>query len=187
MLRSAAAPQATLQKREVNHVNTKAGQPYHCKDSGPEAMRTRDRPSSAARNPETFACLRPSGGGQIIISGILIPRGEGEAIAKVIDAVVRAEGFASTLVHFAGSEREKLLAGNATITMRRGEKVELRFRLPEGLDWPAKLTPEVYFADHQGPVRIMWQPENRRIYKGLKFDSIFDFNFLNAKEGDAGR
>src|SRR6266851_9095408 len=61
MLRSAAAPQATLQKREVNHVNTKAGQPYHCKDSGPEAMRTRDRPSSAARNPETFACLRPSG------------------------------------------------------------------------------------------------------------------------------
>src|SRR6266851_1414990 len=59
MLRSAAAPQATLQKREVNHVNTKAGQPYHCKDSGPEAMRTRDRPSSAARNPETFACLRP--------------------------------------------------------------------------------------------------------------------------------
>src|SRR5260370_1137105 len=58
MLRSAAAPQATLQKREVNHVNTKAGQPYHCKDSGPEAMRTRDRPSSAARNPETFACLR---------------------------------------------------------------------------------------------------------------------------------
>src|SRR5216683_4364083 len=27
-----------------------------------------------------------SGGGQIIISGILIPRGEGESIAKVIDA-----------------------------------------------------------------------------------------------------
>jgi thiol-disulfide isomerase/thioredoxin len=62
----------------------------------------------------------------------------------------------------------------------------LRFRLPDSLDWPAKLTPEVYFADHQRAVRIMWQPQNRRIYKDLKGHSLLDFNFLNAKEGDAG-
>jgi thiol-disulfide isomerase/thioredoxin len=127
-----------------------------------------------------------SGGGQINIPGSSLGP-ERDAISNAIDVVVRADGFASTFAHFAGSEREKLLAGNATITMCRGEKVELRFRLPEGLDWPAKLMPEIYFAEHQGPVRTMWQPQNRRIYKDLKGHSLLDFNFLNAKEGDAGR
>ena len=122
----------------------------------------------------------PGFDGHVLIPGFMI---DGEAT----DAVVRADGFASTYAHVAGSEREELLAGNGTITMRRGEKVELRFRLPQGLDWPAKLTPEVYFAGYQRAVRIIWQPENRRIYGQLKGHSMLDSNYLNAKGGDAGR
>jgi thiol-disulfide isomerase/thioredoxin len=116
--------------------------------------------------------------GQIQWPGYLTPED------GAIEAVVRADGFASTLSHFAGADRKKLLAGNAIITMHKGEKVELQFRLPQGLDWPAKLTPEVYFADQQSGVRIMWQPANRRNMK--KGPSALDFNFLNAKRTDAG-
>jgi thiol-disulfide isomerase/thioredoxin len=100
-----------------------------------------------------------------------------------IDALVRADGYASTLARFEGPDRVKLFGGQATITMRRGEPVELRFRLPQGLRWPAGYAPEVYFAVHRDAVRIMWNPENKRSYNG----HMPDFNFLNVKRSDGER
>ena len=100
-----------------------------------------------------------------------------------IDALVRADRYACTLARFAGSDRDKLLDGDATITMRQGEQVELRFRLPQGLRLPDDFAPEVYFAGHRDAVRIMWDPDNRRAYEG----HVPDFNVFNGKWSDGGR
>jgi hypothetical protein len=162
------APMASLMKRPfadfVVHVIDEKGRPV-------TAFQMRLGSSGSAGREWADGAT-----GQIKIPGFLID-GDG-----AIDVVLRADGFASSLSHFAGADREKLLGGNATIAMRRGEKVELRFRLPQGLDWPAKLTPEVYFADYQSEVRIMWQPENQRNYKRAENQSVLDLNFLNVKK-----
>jgi thiol-disulfide isomerase/thioredoxin len=102
---------------------------------------------------------------------------------QAIDVVIRAEGFATALARFAGPDRDTLFGGKATITMRHGEPVELRFRLPEGLRLPDDFAPEVYFADHRDAVRIMWDPDNRRAYQG----HMPDFNFFNVERGKDGR
>jgi hypothetical protein len=102
---------------------------------------------------------------------------------QAIDAVVRADGYASTLAHFAGNDRETLLGGNATITLSRGEEVELHTLAPDGLRLPDNFMPEVYFGDVRTGVRIMWNPENQPAYKG----HMPDFNYLNVKRSQGGR
>jgi hypothetical protein len=99
-----------------------------------------------------------------------------------IDALIRADGYAGILARFAGSDREKLFASKATITMYQGEQVELRFRLPQGLRLPDDFAPEVYFAGLRDTVSNMWDPENRRAYEGR----MPDFNFLNVKRSVGG-
>ncbi len=102
---------------------------------------------------------------------------------QAIDALVRADGYACTLARFAGPDRRTLLGGRAAITLRRGERTELRFRLPQGLRLPGDFVPEVYFANHRDAVRIMWDPENRRAIQG----HMPDFNFFSVERSDAGR
>jgi RNA polymerase sigma factor (sigma-70 family) len=99
---------------------------------------------------------------------------------EVIDLLVRADGHAPGLARFAGKDREKLRQGKATIALKRGEKVELRFRLPDGLTWPKNTMPEAYFTDFEERVRPMRQPTNRR-------RGEVDFNMLNLRPAGAGR
>ncbi|HEY2250201.1 MAG TPA: M56 family metallopeptidase, partial [Planctomycetaceae bacterium] len=99
----------------------------------------------------------------------------------VLDVLVRADGYASSVARFAGAQRDKLRKGEAVVTLRRGQKVQLRFNLPEEMKWPQGTLPEAYFDDMQERVRIMRQPANRR--PGM----VSDFNMLNLREVGAGR
>lgn len=112
----------------------------------------------------------------------------GDAVA--IDVLVRADGYASTLTRFAGPGREELLSGRATTTLRRGESVELRFRVPQGLSLPDGFAPDLYTASQRVGVRLMWNPDNRLAYKKLadKYkDHMPDHNFFNIKNADEAR
>ncbi len=100
--------------------------------------------------------------------------------ADALDVLVRAEGYAPAVARFEGKECEKLRRGEATITLKRGEPVEVRFRLPEGLSWPKGVLPEAYFEDYEERVRIMRQPANRR-------REVPDFNMLNLRPASPGR
>lgn len=128
-----------------------------------------------------------SGGGSPWISGAngranmlgaYVPEGAS------LDVVVRGEGFASTLERFSGADFESFLAGNEVITVHRGRQVEISFRLPDGLEIPDSLIPEVYFVDHQHRVRPMRQPEMARAYAGRRLP---DFNELNVIRASPGR
>jgi thiol-disulfide isomerase/thioredoxin len=100
--------------------------------------------------------------------------------SKVVDVLVRADGYASTVSRFAGQELDKLHRGEVTVTMQRGRTVELRFRLPEGLVVPRDLLMESYFDDFKGRVRMMRQPSNRRA-------GIPDIDMLNLRPSEPGR
>ncbi len=81
--------------------------------------------------------------------------------AGALDVLVRADGYAPALARFTGKDREQLGQGTATMTLSRGQKVELRFRLPEGLAWPRDVLPETYFSSFAERARMMRQPSNR--------------------------
>ena len=98
-----------------------------------------------------------------------------------LDVLVRADGYAPTVTRFASKQRDKLSNGEATITLRRGRKVQLRFNLPKDMTWPKGTLPEAYFDDLQERLRMMRQPSNRR------GDVVSDFNMLNLREVGAGR
>ena len=102
---------------------------------------------------------------------------------EAIDVTVRAAGYASTIKHFAGPERDKLLRGEATVVMRHGEEVQVRFRLPPGVKWPDGLKPDLYFDDLKNDVRIMWQPSNRLAYRET---GLPDFDMLNVASEEPG-
>jgi beta-lactamase regulating signal transducer with metallopeptidase domain/thiol-disulfide isomerase/thioredoxin len=113
--------------------------------------------------------------------GLIFLGGAWEFRGSAVQVLVRADGYASTIAHFSGEQREKLSKGEATITLRRGQKVQLRFNLAEGMTWPEGTLPEAYFDDLQKRVRIMRQPSNRR------GGAVSDFNMLNLKEVGAER
>jgi thiol-disulfide isomerase/thioredoxin len=83
--------------------------------------------------------------------------------ADALYVLVRADGYAPAVARFEGAGRDALRRDEVTITLRRGRKVELRFRLPEGLAWPAGGLPEVYFGECEESVRMMRRPVNHRI------------------------
>jgi len=99
---------------------------------------------------------------------------------QVFIVLVRADGYASTIAQFDGQERERLLRGEAKIVMWRGERVELRFRLPEGLVWPHDLLPDTYFDDLKDGVRTILSPGNRKGREPL------DENMLGVRSNDHG-
>ncbi|HWB13058.1 MAG TPA: M56 family metallopeptidase [Pirellulales bacterium] len=113
--------------------------------------------------------------------GLVFLGGAWEYRGAALQVLVRADGYASTVAHFAGEQREKLSKGEATIALRRGQKIQLRFNLPKAMTWPKEASPEVYFDDLEERVRMMRQPSNRR------GGAVSDFNMLNLKEVGAGR
>jgi RNA polymerase sigma factor (sigma-70 family) len=99
--------------------------------------------------------------------------------AEIIDVLLRADGYASTVVRFDREQREKLRQGQPAITLKRGQKVELQFRLPQGLTWPKGVLPDAYFKELEARVQTMRQPANRK--------TPSDFNMLNLREVGPGR
>ena len=102
--------------------------------------------------------------------------------SESLDVMVRADGFASTFARFEGEQqRDKLSKGEATITLRRGAPVQLRFRIPTDMTWPKGMLPETYFDNMLERVRMMRQPENRRSSR------VVDHNILNLRDIGDGR
>jgi thiol-disulfide isomerase/thioredoxin len=98
-----------------------------------------------------------------------------------LQVLVRADGYASTVARFAGQQRDDLSNGKAAITLRRGQKVQLKFKLPKEMTWPKGTLPEAYFDDLRERVRMMRQPSNRQ------GNAVSDFNMLNLREVGAGQ
>ena len=69
---------------------------------------------------------------------------------------IRADGFASACAEYRGEELQKLLDGKAVVTLAKGNEVELKLRLPEGVTFPKDFVPEVYFDSWSVCVQSMW-------------------------------
>ena len=69
---------------------------------------------------------------------------------------IRADGFASACAQYRGEELQKLLDGKAVVTLAKGNEVELKLRLPEGVAFPKDFVPEVYFDSWSAHVQSMW-------------------------------
>jgi thiol-disulfide isomerase/thioredoxin len=100
--------------------------------------------------------------------------------SEAVNLTIRADGYASAFIRFAGAEREKLLRGQAKVVLTRGQEVKVQFRLPQGMEWPSGLLPELYFEGLKQEVRRMWQPANRRAYAET---GVPDYNMLNIRAG----
>jgi thiol-disulfide isomerase/thioredoxin len=81
-----------------------------------------------------------------------------------IDLFVRAPDLVTAIEHFGGSTKDRLLSGETTMVLERGEAVLVRFRLPPGMTWPANAKPDVYFEHDRGMVLagILSKPDLRR-------------------------
>jgi len=95
--------------------------------------------------------------------------------ANVVDVLVRADGYATTVRRFTADSLADLRAGKATITLHRGQKVQLKLNLPKGMRVPGDFLPQIYHPQFAGRVRSMWQPVNLRNGRSKP-----DFNFLNV-------
>jgi beta-lactamase regulating signal transducer with metallopeptidase domain/thiol-disulfide isomerase/thioredoxin len=113
--------------------------------------------------------------------GLVFLGGAWQYRGAALQVLVRADGYASTVARFAGPQRDDLSNGTAAITLRRGQKVQLRFNLPQDMTWPKGTLPEVYFDDLQERLRMMRQPSNRQ------GNVVPDFNMLNSREVGAGQ
>jgi thiol-disulfide isomerase/thioredoxin len=113
--------------------------------------------------------------------GIVFLGGPGQFRAAALQVLVRADGYAPIVARFSGQQLDELRNGKAAITLRRGQKVQLRFHLPKDMTWPKGTLPEAYFDDLQERVRSMRQPSNRQ------GSAVSDFNMLNLRETGAGQ
>ncbi|MEI8379593.1 MAG: TlpA disulfide reductase family protein [Planctomycetota bacterium] len=98
-----------------------------------------------------------------------------------VNILVRADGYASTIALFAGEELESLVKNEAAITLRRGQRVQLRFHLPDSMTWPKGKLPQAYFDEMEKIVRSTRMPMNRR------GNATVDYNMLNLREVGEGR
>ncbi len=64
--------------------------------------------------------------------------------------------------------------------LSHGKKTLLRFRLPEGMQWPEDILPETYFQDCAEEIRVMRDPDNRKNIAKLGNKTALDFNMLNV-------
>jgi len=101
--------------------------------------------------------------------------------ADVIDVLVRADSYATAVRRFSGDSLADLRAGNATITLHRGEEIQLKLNVPDGMDVPGDFLPQMYFPQFAGRVRMMWQPVNLRNGRTKP-----DFNILNVSRVSDG-
>lgn len=140
-------------------------------EEGKPVTKLQAMPHTAERG---YGPWTPGGGGLVFLGSASQYRD------VALQVAVRADGFASAVASYSADQHDSLSKGEATITLRRGKTVNLRFQTPEGMTWPAEAVPEVYFDDFQHRVRIMRQQSNRR--SGV----VSDFNFLNLRAVGSG-
>ena len=109
-----------------------------------------------------------------------------EQLPPVVRVIVRADGYASTTQQFTGNSREKLLQGEESITLARGEEVKLQFKLPEGMTWPKDAMPEVYFDAWKEVVQSARSADGRQWYESRNGNKPIDFNMFNVHADGAG-
>ena len=63
--------------------------------------------------------------------------------ADVIDILVRVDGYASAVGRFEGDLLVDLRAGKATISLQRGDEVQLKLNVPDGIDAPDSFVPQI--------------------------------------------
>lgn len=101
--------------------------------------------------------------------------------ADVIDVLVRADGYATAVRRFSGGSLVDLRASRATITLQRGEEVQLKLNVPDGMNVPDDFLPQMFFPQFAWRVRMMWQPVNL-----LNDSDKPDFNMLNVSRMSDG-
>ena len=109
-----------------------------------------------------------------------------DQLPPTVRVVVRADGYASAAQLFAGTERAKLLQGEHSITLLRGEEVKLQLHLPSGMNWPKDALPEVYFGSWGQTVQSARSVEGRQWYESRNGGKSVDWNMLNIRPNDAG-
>jgi thiol-disulfide isomerase/thioredoxin len=102
--------------------------------------------------------------------------------ASVVDLIVRADGYASTVRRFTGKSLVELRGGEAKIVLLEGKEVRLELNLPDGVEPPEDFLPQVYFEQFAWRVRMMWQPVN--LGEGRKAP---DYNMLNVRKAATGQ
>ena len=115
-------------------------------------------------------------GGNVLFPSSIFP--------PVFDVVVHPDGYASVIKRFTGDDREKLLRGETSLTVPRGDKVQLRFHLPAGLSWPTEAMPQVYFDACQDAVRDEREDKTALDYNMLNVhpEQVGEFSFQLAPE-----
>ena len=94
--------------------------------------------------------------------------------AKVVDAIVRADDYASRVVRFEGESLKQLMASESTITLEVGREVHVDVDLPDGMSIPEDVVIESWHVPLDWRVRMMWQPGNAHAH-------TVDFNMLNVR------
>jgi thiol-disulfide isomerase/thioredoxin len=98
---------------------------------------------------------------------------------ETVDLIVRADGFASSVMQFTGPEQATVKQGEAQITLKRGQEVEIVFRLPPGVAWPEGVTPQVYLESAKASVYSQWIPPRmpagatREVWDGNELGTIW--------------
>jgi len=94
-----------------------------------------------------------------------------------VELVVRSEGYAPAVRVLGESNRDEPIK----MILERGRHVEMTLHRPEGIEIPDDLLPDVYFADHQGRVRVMRQPQN------VRPERPFELNYTSLTSLGGGR
>lgn len=101
--------------------------------------------------------------------------------ASVVDVLVRADGYATSVRRFEADSLAELRAGKATLSVSRGHKVQLKLNLPAGMEVPESFFPQVYFSQFAYRTRAMSQPSN---FRSAAMPP--DFNMLNVSRHEDG-
>lgn len=90
-------------------------------------------------------------------------------------AIVRAPGFASSLIDISRDEMRK---GEAILVkLQRGQEVQIEFELPATLKWHEKISPVLFFETHRRESLSNWDLRTQQTYARLK--AVLDLNSLN--------
>lgn len=94
----------------------------------------------------------------------------------VINIIIRADGYASTVQQLQNELPGKLLNSEATITLSRGREVRIQLDLPKGFKVPSNFVMQSYFPQFKQRVRSMLQDFN------TSQDEFHDWNMLNVRQ-----
>ncbi len=83
--------------------------------------------------------------------------------SKVVDVIVRTDGYASAVARFQGESLEQLRHHEPTVTLEKGREVRVRFQLPPDAEFPKGFLPQLFFPDFYTYVRAAWKSRSRNL------------------------